>query len=150
MGTVMGITPGASGIAMQAPVALDRASGSSSGGAASGITGMGGSNAMEQLQGVLTQLLQEGGASNLQNNQMLQLLIGLMILLALLGNAQGSAATADQIYEQLGAGQGTQGQFAGVYTSSSTTITIEQSSSVMAFGGADAGGSQGGHFDTIA
>ena len=159
MGTVAGITPGSSGIQMRPPVTLDRASGSPSMGAigspATDIAGMGRGDAIDQLRNALVQMLQDGGGDNAQNNQMLQLLIGLMILLAILGNSQASAATADQIYEQLGAGQGAQagrvqGQITGLYASSTMTVMIEQTSTVMAFTGSEATASQGGRLDTVA
>ena len=97
--------------------------------------GLGNAVSLVGMNNEISQLLQSIGGG-VENNKMLQLMIGLLILLTLL---QGSAKTGQSAADALsglggsGGGRGTSISFAA----STTSITIEQTSVTMTASAAD-------------
>ncbi len=78
----------------------------------------------------VTQMLQSIGGG-VENDQMLKMLIGLMILLSLLGSQQeeGEGGSQSQM-GQMGMESSSQSQYVGIFASS-TTVSMQQSSTTM-------------------
>lgn len=81
---------------------------------------------IQQIDSSVSQLLQAVGGS-IQNDRLLKLLIGIILLLSLLDNMNSDKSASQDQPGGLGSGQGDQSQFVGIF-SSSTTISIEQTS----------------------
>lgn len=88
------------------------------------------STALTQIDAVVSQLLQSIGGSA-EDDKLLRMLIGLIILLALLENSQDEAASAQNALLSLGSGS-QQPQSIDLYWSS-TTIAIEQTTTTILF-----------------
>lgn len=106
------------------------------------------STATSQLQDAVSAFLGSlGGAVG--DDQQLQMLMALLILIAILNSTQSNAGPTSgplEQLEQLAAGTRGQGVYAAMY-SSSTTITIEQSTTTIVSGlsaGANSDATQGG------
>jgi hypothetical protein len=84
--------------------------------------------AATQMASAITQLLQNIGGG-LENDKMLRMLIGLIILMALLKEWFGGQESPQNALSQLGTG-GDQPQCSGAY-SSSTTIMFEQTTTTI-------------------
>lgn len=96
------------------------------------ISAQGSSAGITQIHAAVSQMLSRVGGG-LQNDKMLQMLIGLIILLALLREMQGGGNSALGALAQLG--QGGSQTPSGVLLFSQTTIEIQQTTSNAAFGG---------------
>jgi hypothetical protein len=79
--------------------------------------------ALSQVQSAVSQLVQAIGGG-VQNDKMLQALIALLIVMALLENADGPSVSSAQSPV---AGLSSESTYVGIY-SSSTTVTLEYSS----------------------
>lgn len=98
---------------------------------------------VSQVQSTLSQLLQMVG-SGMEGNQTLKTLFALMIILAMLQDMEKNSGSGQGALEQLGSGLSGRGQYIEMY-SSSTTISIEQTTTMTTVGGVDAlGGAAGG------
>lgn len=118
-------------------------------------SGIGDTSPLAKLGNQIGQLLQ-GIGGGLENNKVLQLMIGLMILLTLLeGSAKGGQSAADPL-SGLGSGDGGRGAY-GSMEASTTSITIEHTSMTMTASSvetmaasADDGQAQGQNIDLAA
>ncbi len=136
MGPIPPVNVGSAGSAGGARPVLNQAGSTSRAGTALGGAQLtasptpGDAMALTRIHAAVSQLLQSigGGA---ENDKILRMLIALIILLALLKDPQGEAASTNNALT-LPAGRGGQYQFVGFY-SSSTTITIEQTTTTMVF-----------------
>lgn len=99
-------------------------------------------SAVTQIHSAVSQMLQSVGGG-IENNKMLQMLIALMILLALLEQAEGQDKAAREALAELGTRRGGQQQFFSAY-SSSTTISWEYTSTTFVFGSEGAYVAEGG------
>ena len=103
----------------------------------SSSSSLGASQAAMRVPSAVAQLLHSIGGG-IENDKLLKLLITALILLALLEQQQEDLAAAGRTLAQLGARTGDQSQFIGIF-SSSTTISIQQTTSTVVFGtGAEA------------
>ena len=95
--------------------------------------------------------------SGMDGNQTLKTLFALMIILALLQDMEKNSASGQGALEQLGSGLNGRSQYIEMY-SSTTSITIEQTTTTVAVGnvdaltasGGDASAGQGGSIDVAA
>lgn len=97
--------------------------------------GADGPRGIEALQEMLAQVLEDFEAG-LDNGDILQALISLIILLAMLQMLQPGSQGSEDPLESLGAGGSGQPSALIAYTSS-TTITIEQTTTIIAWGTSD-------------
>ena len=117
---------------------------------------VGRSQAMTNLQTAVTQLLQSGGGAA-ETDKLLRLLIVALILMSLLEQMEKGGGAAGQSLAKLGNGGGDRSQYVGIYTSS-TTISIQQSTTSIVMGsgidpsaaGGDAAQDTGGRLDASA
>ena len=99
--------------------------------ASAGLSPSRGSEAIAQLFSAVSQLL--NGTGNLDTQQTMQLLIALMILMALLRDSgEQQAQSFNALSPQ---GNGAQGMQLFSFSSSSTTLSIEQSSTTVIWAG---------------
>lgn len=103
---------------------------------------VGDSTALTQIDTAVSQLVQSLGGSA-EDEKILRMLIGLIILLALLKGSQDEAGSAQGALASLGGGNNNS-QFVAL-SESSTTISIEQTTTTIVLGTADtyAAGSNG-------
>ncbi len=154
MGPIMPVNDGsAGGVSGPQPGQIiggpGSAAGVSSGRSAETVGGAAGLDARDSINSSVSQLLQSVGGG-LENDQLLKLLIAALILMALLQQQQESTAGLENLTRQGAGGAGGTGdsQFIGIY-SSSTTISIQQSTTSVFLGtGADLFGSAGGPSET--
>ena len=119
---------------------------SPSGGAApaglNAFRAVGTSQAVTNLQMAVTQLLQSAGGAA-ETDKLLRLLIVALILMSLLEQMEKDDGASGQSLAKLSNGGGDRSQFVGIYTSS-TTISIQQSTTTVIMGsGFDSGGAAG-------
>lgn len=109
----------------------------------SSSTALGSSQAVMNLQAAVTQLLQSAGGS-VESDRLMRLLIIALILMSLLQQMEDDGgANKQQPLAQLGNGGGDRSQYVGIFTSS-TTISIQQSTTTVIMGsGLDSGGAAG-------
>jgi hypothetical protein len=115
------------------------------------------SDAIATLCSALSDLLQGVGGAQ-ENDRVLRMMIALIILLALLQSTQGTGAPEGNTLAPLGLGGSAQPQSVGVY-SSSTTIMLEQTTTTISLqsmesyslaSDSDTSGARGGQIDLSA
>lgn len=103
--------------------------------APSGASGTGSiattSMAVSRVNSSVAQMLQNIGGG-IEDNKMLRMLIAALVLLALLEEAQAGGDNGTNLLSGLGEGQGSRSQYVGIF-SSSTTVSIEQTSTTIFF-----------------
>ena len=113
--------------------------------------------AILSVQNAVTQLLQSVGGG-IENDKVLRTLLVALILLSLLAEQQNSEGATSPLLSQLGNRTSDQSQYIGIFTSS-TTISIEQSTTTVVFTGSNVDASQttggepqadSGRIDTVA
>lgn len=106
-----------------------------------GATGTSSTTAITQIHQAVTQMLQSVGGG-VEDDKVLKMLIGLLILLALLQEWYGATESPQDALARLGEGTGQSGA-ASLYFSS-TTITLEQTTTTVVLQTQGAYGNAGG------
>lgn len=133
------VNVGSAGRSFHPALDLNQVGGAARTGATPGMAGFSSqsvsdSTALTQIDAAVSQLVQSLGGSA-EDEKILRMLIGLIILLALLRGSQDDPAAAQNAFASLGGGNNSS-QFVALYASS-TTISIEQTTTTIVLGTSD-------------
>ena len=96
------------------------------------------SQSVTQVFSAVSEMLQSVGGG-VENDKTLRMLIALLILLAMLENQNDAMKGASEALRTIGSGSGSRGAYFASYSSSVTTISIEQSYSSVVISDASGG-----------